>query len=215
MCTNTGLQEIIKNFKDSKPITFLKDEHLFNENDESKGIYYIENGSVKISKKDHGGQDRIIYLATCGEILGLHPVVNNHNNPNTAIAISDTNTIFITANNFTNLIKSNNTYKFLVMKSLCSRIDSMEDHLIGLNEKMTEERFADTLLMLIDKYGLSPCNTIKINLSIDELASFTCTSKSYMKKIVSEFSSKGIINLSAETIKILDLSKLKNILTPV
>jgi len=207
----TGLIEIIKNNSAAEQITFRKNDILFRENSKPKGIYCIEKGSVKLFKKDHTGENRIIYLASEGEVLGLHPVVNNHPNVSTAEAITDTLVYFISLDDFMEMLDSNNTYKLLVMKNLCSRIESMEEHIIGIGEKMTEVRFADTLLMLMDKYGISKSNKLNVNLSVDELASFTCTSKSYMKKIVSDFSTKGLISLSDKSIRILDLEKIKNI----
>lgn len=214
MNRNTGLQEIIRNHKNITRLIFQNDEVLFTENQSPKGIYCIESGSVKIFKTEHTGQDRILFLAASGEILGLHSVVNNHPYTNSAAAISETKTCFISFNDFMHLINTNNTYKLLVMKSLCSRIDSMEEHILRVAEKTTNERFADTLLMLADKYGVNRYKELNINLTLDELASFTCTSKSYMKKIISEFSSKGLVQVSDKTIKILDLPKIKNITSP-
>ncbi len=49
------------------------------------------------------------------------------------------------------------------MKSLCERIDSMEEHIAGVSEKITGERFADTLLMLVEKYGVNSSNILNVN----------------------------------------------------
>lgn len=215
MDVNTGLFDIIKNSKDSESKIFRSGEFLYHEKYPPKGIYCIEKGSVKLFKKDNLGRERIIYLATCGEIVGLHSVVNNHPYAASAQAISDCHTLFISLNNFMNLVESKNVYKLLVMKSLCSRIDSMEEHILGINEKITQERFADALLMLINKYGIDSSNKLMVNLTLDELASFTCTSKSYMKKVVSDFSSKGLVSISSNVIKILNLPKIQDIANQV
>ena len=210
MATNTGLEEIIKNYGELTQFIFHKNDVLFKENDQPAGLYCIESGSVKIFKDEPADQERILHLATAGEILGLHSVVNNHIYTNSATAISETRASFITAHDFMNLINSNNTYKLLVMKSLCSRIDSMEDHIVRISEKMSDERFADTLLVLVDKYGINKTKDLNIHLSIDELASYTCTSKSYMKKIITEFTHRGLITFSSGNIKILNLPLLRN-----
>ena len=210
MATNTGLEEIIKNYGGLTQFIFHKNDVLFKENDQPAGLYCIESGSVKIFKDEPADQERILHLATAGEILGLHSVVNNHIYTNSATAISETRASFITAQDFMNLINSNNTYKLLVMKSLCSRIDSMEDHIVRISEKMSDERFADTLLVLIDKYGINKTKDLNIHLSIDELASYTCTSKSYMKKIITEFTHRGLITFSSGNIKILNLPLLRS-----
>ncbi len=209
MATNTGLEEIIKNYGELTQFIFRKNDVLFKENDQPAGLYCIESGSVKIFKNEPADQERILHLATAGEILGLHSIVNNHPYTNSATAITETRASFISASDFMNLVNSNNTYKLLVMKSLCSRIDSMEDHIVRISEKMSDERFADTLMVLIDKYGLNKSKEINIHLSIDELASFTCTSKSYMKKIITEFTHRGLISFSAGNIKVLNLPQLK------
>ncbi len=218
MNRNTGLEEIIKNHIELAHFTFHKNDHLFKENDPPSGIYLINSGSVKIYKHEPDDQERILHLATEGEILGLHSVVNGHIYTNSAAAISETEVSFISAKDFMDLVNSNNTYKLLVMKSLCSRIDSMEDHIVRISEKMSDERFADTLLMLVDKYGINKSKELNVRLSIDELASYTCTSKSYMKKIITEFAHRGMITFSSGIIKILNLGQIKNtaiVQTPV
>lgn len=211
MNENKGLLDVLRNCKEIKHEVFKKGEVIFKEDELPKGIYCIDKGSIKLFKKSQTGEERIIYLATSGEILGLHSVVNNHPYASTAAVISDTNTSFLSIDDFMNLIKSNNTYKLLVMKSLCSRIDSIEEHIVEVTEKISEERLADTLLMLADKYGVDSSMALNISLTLEELASLTCTSKSYMKKIVSDFSTRGLVSISADTIKILNLPKLKTI----
>lgn len=215
MVINTGLHQIIKNQKNLSHLTFRRNEPLFVENEASKGIFCIESGNVKIFKKEPENGERILHLATKGEILGLHSVVDSHPYSNSAIAISETYTCFISAEDFIKMVESNNTYKLLVMKSLCSRIDSMEDHIVRISEKMTDERFADTLLLLLNKYGVNGAKELNIRLSMDDLASFTCTSKSYMKKIISEFSQRGMIKFSDNSIFVLDIPQIKQVATPV
>lgn len=207
----TGLEEIIQNYGDLKHYTFSKNEYIFKENDAAEGLYCIKSGSVKIFKLEPNNEERILHLATKGEILGLHSVVNNHPYTNSAVALDETKACFISAKNFNELINSNNTYKLLVMKSLCSRIDTMENHIIRICEKMSDERFAETLLLLIKKYGLNKEGDLRVKLNVDELASYTCTSKSYMKKIITEFSTRGIIKYSGGIIKVKDLDLLKTI----
>lgn len=210
MPTNTGLEEIIKNYGELTQFIFHKNDVIFKENDLSAGLYCIESGSVKIHKNEPIEQERILHLATSGEILGLHSVVNNQPYTNSATAISETRASFISANEFMELVNSNNTYKLLVMKSLCSRIDSMENHIVKISEKMSDERFADTLVILVEKYGLNKTKELNIHLTIDELASYTCTSKSYMKKIITEFTQRGLISFTSGNIKVLNLPLLRD-----
>lgn len=211
MAINTGLEEIIKNHQNLTRKEFKKGEVIFSEGEPPVGLYFIESGSVKIYKREPDNTERILHLASKGDILGLHSVVNGHDYSNSAVAISASKVYFIAADEFLQIVESNNTYKLLVMKSLCSRIDSLEDHIVRVNDKKTDERFADTLLILIDKYGLNNSKDLNIKLTLDELASFTCTSKSYMKKIISDFSRRGLISHSEGSINILNLNRIKEL----
>jgi CRP-like cAMP-binding protein len=97
------------------------------------------------------------------------------------------------------------------MKSLCGSIDVMENHITMISDKQSEQRCAQTLIMLINKYGLKQKKILKIKLSLDELASFMCMSRSYMKKIMIDFSGSGLINYSAGEITILDKKQLERV----
>jgi len=210
MVLNLELNEIIKGHTGIIRFDFKKNDIIFREGDIPAGIYCLETGKIKIVKNELAESQRIVHLAGKGEILGVHAVVNNHPHTNTAIAMDKTKSLFLRADDFLELIESDNQYKFLVMKTLVTRIDSMEHHMSLINEKPSEQRCADTLLMLIKKYGLKQ-NTLKIKLSLDELASYTCTSKSYMKKILLDFSAKGLITFHSGEISILDKKQLETI----
>src|SRR5690242_6244866 len=104
MAANTGLEEIIKNYGELTQFIYHKNDALFRENDLPAGLYCIESGSVKIFKEEHPEQERILHLATAGEILGLHSVLNNHTYTNSATAITETRVSFISAHDFMELI---------------------------------------------------------------------------------------------------------------
>lgn len=98
------------------------------------------------------------------------------------------------------------------MENLCSRIGFAEEHISKLNS-LSEERLAHALLFLACKYGMKQDKTLKVSLSLEELAGYTSTSKTYLKKIASDFSVRGIASISEHTIKIFDLSAIKNIVS--
>jgi CRP-like cAMP-binding protein len=211
MVLNLEINEIIKGHPGIQRRDFKKDDVIFTEGEIPSGIYCIESGKVKSIKNELKDVQRIVHLGGKGEILGVHAVVNNHAFTTTTIAIDKTKTNFLTAEDFLSLIESDNRYKLMVMRTLVSRIDTMEHHLSLINDKPSEQRFADTLLMLAAKYGVKPGKMLKIKLSMDELASYTCTSKSYMKKIILDFTAKGIITYHDSEIIILDKKQLETI----
>lgn len=211
MVLNLELNEIIKIHESIERRDFKKDEVIFREGDIPVGIFYIESGKIKLLKNESKTRQRIVHLAGKNEILGVHAVVNNHPFTTAAVAIDKSKMLFLCADEFLELVNSNNSYKLLVMKTLCTRIETMEHHINLISDKPSEQRFADTLLMLIGKYGLKHKRLLRIKLTLEELASYTCTSKSYMKKIIMDFAQKGLISYQMGEINIFDRKQLESI----
>lgn len=214
--SNTELTGLIKNSSKTRFLMFSKNEKLYSEGEHAAGIYCIESGFIKLTKNEPAEEDRLIYLAAEGDVLGLHCVVNGHPYAATATAVEETYVCYIAKEDFMEIIRSDNRYKILVMQSLCSRIGTIENHMASMNAKTSDERLADTLLLLINKFGIDLSEkTLNVSLSMDELASYTCTSKSYLKKIASEFSAKGLASISQNKIKIFDINGIKSIANSV
>jgi len=211
MVLNREFYNLIRSENGLIKMELKKNDVLFKEGDVSSGIYCIETGNIKIIKNESKVNKRIIHLASKGEILGLHAILNNHAYTNTAVVMDKSTTSFLSAGKFFNLLESDNSYKLLVMKALCTRIDTMEHRINVICEKQTEQRFADILLLLIKKYGLKQKQILRIKLSLDDLANYTCTSRSYMKKIIIDFSQKGIISYHSGEINIFDKKQLETI----
>jgi CRP/FNR family transcriptional regulator, polysaccharide utilization system transcription regulator len=205
------LAEIIKESAEKKIYTVRKNEYLFHENEQAKGIYLIVSGRVKIVKNENQPAQTILYLVKPGDILGIHAVVNGHNTTNSAIALINTHVCFIPGKEFQKIIKRNNQYKLIVMQLLCTRIDLVENQIWSMNEKSASERFAELMVLLADTYGMNEKGILKIELGMEELADLTGTSKGYLGKIIGDFCQKELVNIKGSTITILDPDALKDI----
>ncbi|RPI14669.1 MAG: Crp/Fnr family transcriptional regulator [Ignavibacteriae bacterium] len=205
------LCEIINQSAEKSIITVLKNEFLFHQDEKPKGIYFIISGKVKIVKKENQPYPAILYLVKPGDILGMHAVIDDHGHTNSAVALVDTLVCFIPAKEFLEIVASSNKNMLVVMQHLCSRIDHIENKINSRTDKSASQRFAELLLLLVDTYGTTDKNTIRVELNIEELASLTGTSKGYLSKIVSEFSQKDLILFKNNGIRILDIPALKQI----
>jgi CRP/FNR family transcriptional regulator len=205
------LSAIINQSVEKVIYTVLKNEFLFHEDEKAKGIYFIINGKVKIIKKENQPYPAILYLVKPGDILGMHALIDNHPHTNSAVALVDTDVCFIPADEFLSIVAGNNKNMLVVMQHLCSRIDHIENKINSRTDKSASERFAELLLLLIDTYGTTDKNTIKVELNIEELASLTGTSKGYLSKIIGEFSQKDLILFKNNGIRILNINELRQI----
>lgn len=198
------LNHIISESVQKKILTFKKDDYLFHENEESKGIFFVITGKIKIIKNDNHPVQTILYLVKPGDVLGIHAVINEHEYTNSAVALVNTTVCFVPAKEFQRLINCNHEYKLSVMQLLCSNIDLIESKITSRTGKTTGERFAELLVLLASTYGITKNNELKIGLSVDDLAEFAGTSKGYLTKIIAEFAQKELVEIKSSTIKILD-----------
>lgn len=198
------LNKILTESVEKKILTFMKDEYLFSENEESNGVYFIITGKVKITRHENRPAHTILNLVRPGDVLGIHAVVNEHSFTSSAVALVKTSVCLVPAKEFRKLVNLNNDYKLYIMQLLCSDIDLIESKIASRNEKSASERFAELLVLLKNTYGISGENELKIDLNLDDLANLTGTSKGYLSKIIGEYSQRDLIMYKRNVIKIID-----------
>jgi CRP/FNR family transcriptional regulator, polysaccharide utilization system transcription regulator len=203
------LNKILSESSGKKILTFHKDDYLFHENEVSNGVYFVITGKVKIVKNHNLPAQTILYLVKPGDVLGIHAVINEHKFTNSAVALVKTSVCFVPAKEFKNWLNCNNKYKLDVMQLLCSSIDILESKIISRTERTAGERFAELLVLLSDTYGLTKDRELKIELSYEDLANLTGTSKAYLSRIISEFCQNNWISFKGNIIKIFSVDKLE------
>jgi len=201
-------EELINAFTSKEIVFFKKDDIIYSEKNEAKGIYFIKEGRVKVTKRMSAGEAKIIRLINRGSFLGMHSVINGNYYTNTAIALEDTEAFFVRREQFLDKINHDINLKLLVMKLLCEKIDDVENQISSLSEKSASGRLAETLILLDDTYGCNEDNFLNIRLSSADLAQLTGASKGYLVKIISQFNNNKWIQTTGNKIKILDKSRL-------
>ena len=98
-----------------------------------------------------------------------------------------------------------------VMKTICGDLKDADDHMVSLAQKNVKERLAETLLYLEENFGTNEDNTLRIQLSREELAGMIGTATESCIRLLSEFNKSGYIDLVGKKIVILDKNKLKRI----
>jgi CRP/FNR family transcriptional regulator len=205
---DSPLCEIIGESADRKVFIYKKNNFLFHEGDIAGGIYFVLSGRVKIIKKEKQQVPVILYLVKPGGVLGIHAVVNEHSHTNSAVAMLNTEVCFIPAKEFRQIINKDNQHKICVMQLLCSNIDLLESKISSHSDRTASQRLAELLLLLADTYGTTEKQTLKIELSPEDLANLAGVSKIYFGRIIGDFCQKDWITVKGKTIRILDRENL-------
>jgi CRP/FNR family transcriptional regulator len=104
-----------------------KDGVLFYEGDEPKYIYALISGHLKLYKTGFKNNEIVLHYFTTSCLVAEMTALESINFPATAVAMQDSTQIaLIDKDKFLNLLKSDNSFSFLIIKSLTKKIKNLE-----------------------------------------------------------------------------------------
>nr|WP_315163941.1 Crp/Fnr family transcriptional regulator [uncultured Flavobacterium sp.] len=203
--------ELVKLAECKSSHTVKKGDIIFEEGETINGIYCVKDGICKLTKLSPNGKDHIVKLIKKGELLGQRSLISDEPVNLSAIALEDMEVCFIPKNEVMGFFDKNNQFSMNVMKTICGDLKEADDHMVNMAQKTVKERLAETLLYLQDTFGKNDDNTLKVQLSRDELASMIGTATESCIRLLSDFNKLGLIELSGKKIILKDINKLKKI----
>lgn len=203
--------ELIKLSHCKTSYTIKKGEPIFEEGESVNGIYCIKEGICKLSKLSPNGKDQIVKLVKPGELLGQRSMISDETANLSAVALEDMEVCFIPKNEVLDFFDQNNQFSMNVMKTICGDLKEADDSMVNLVQKTVKERLAETLLYLHDTFGKNEDDSLKVQLSRDELASMIGTASESCIRLLSDFKKLGLIELAGKKIILKDINKLKKL----
>ncbi len=192
--------------------TYKKGDTIFYEENHPMGLFCVFNGKAKIFKTNDQGKEQIVRLAKEGDVLGYRALISGESYNASAVALEDCRICFIPQNAFVGFLKESKNLFVQITSLLSNDLKSAENQMASLSQKSVRERVADTLLMLRTFYGVeNDGKTLKSNLSREDLANIVGTATESLIRMLSEFKSEGLIDLSNKKITIANLEKLKRV----
>lgn len=181
-------------------INCKKGELIFKEGDETKGIYFLNSGKVKVHK--HWGEDKelIIRFAKTGDILGHRGLGKTNVYPISATAIESSVLCFITIDFFNASFKVNTDFAYKLLMFYAAELQESERRMRNLAHMPVKGRIADALLSLQQKFGTTGEGFIDITLSRQDLASFAGTTYETAFRVMTEMMEEGIIDTYGKNI---------------
>jgi len=189
-----------------------KGENLFEEGQNLNGIFCIKSGVCKITKLSDNGKSHIVKLITKGDILGERSLVNDEPLNLSATALENMEVCFIPKSEILSLFKTNSDFSLNILKNVCENLREADNDLVNMAQKTVKERLAHTLLYLQDKFGIDEDNTLKIQLSREEISGLIGTATESCIRLLSEFKKEGLIDLIGKKISIENEKELRRMI---
>jgi CRP-like cAMP-binding protein len=193
---------------------FRRGDVLYNEGSRISGFYCIHSGIIKVFKTGLDGKEQIIRFAKPGDIIAYRSVLSNEVACTSAKVIEDAQVCFIPAEILISFVKSNSTYAHELLKLACHELGEANSFITDIAQKTVRERLAEILLLLVNDFGLDDQNYLQISLTREELANIVGTATESVIRLLSEFKSDRLVELTGRKIKVLDkkgLEKISNV----
>jgi CRP-like cAMP-binding protein len=190
---------------------YKRGDILYNEGNRISGFYCINSGIIKVFKTGIDGKEQIIRFARKGEIIAYRSVLSNEPACTSAKVIEDCQACFVPSELLIQFVKTNPAFSFEIVKLTCHELAEANSYITDIAQKTVRERVAEVLVQLVKDFGLDEQKYLRITLTREELANIVGTATESVIRLLSEFKSDMLIELTGRKIRILDLKGLEKI----
>jgi CRP/FNR family transcriptional regulator, polysaccharide utilization system transcription regulator len=190
---------------------YKRGEVLYQEGNRISGFYCITSGIIKVFKTGLDGKEQIIKFARKGDFIAYRSVLSNELACTSAKVIEDCSVCFIPSEILLQLSKNNSTFALELLKLACHELGEANSFITDIAQKTVRERLAEILLLLVHDFGLDPNQYLNISLTREELANIVGTATESVIRLLSEFKSDKIVELTGRRIRILNMKALEKI----
>jgi CheY-like chemotaxis protein/CRP-like cAMP-binding protein len=198
-----ALEEIQKLIENSESRKYNKKDLIYEIGDYPKKVFYISEGKVKAYQNNELGKELITHVYNNGDFFGYLPIIRNIPYFDSTTAIEDCKIHIIDLKKFSDLIFHDKDLMHYFFKLIANNQEDIEKHLIELAYSSVRKKVANSLIHLSEKY-----NSDELNILREDLASMSGTAKETVIRTLSDFKGEDLIEISNNTIVILNKKKL-------
>ena len=191
---------------------YKKNDFVYREGEMPIGMQYLKEGMVKLIKEGIGGREQIIRMITQNGLIGYRSLLAGEPHNGTTIAIEDSEIITIPPDILYNVLLRNYEFSLALLKDLSQELGFSHYRTVSLTQKHIRGRLAESILLLIEKYGFEhDMQTLRVYLSREDLANLSNMTSSNAIRTLSIFAGEKVIAMDGRKIKVVDLEKLEKI----
>jgi CRP/FNR family cyclic AMP-dependent transcriptional regulator len=176
----------------SKLIEFSKKQKLFSQGDPASHVYYIQEGSIRLSVASESGKEVVVALLGAGNFLGESCLVGQPLWIGTATAMGSGTALVIEKAEMLRLLHVEHELSDRFISYMVNRHIRTEEDLIDQLFNSTEKRLARTLLLLA-RYGKSDQALTLPEVSQTVLAEMIGTTRTRVNFFMNKFKRLGFI----------------------
>lgn len=187
---------------------FAKGDTIFEDGEAPQGVYFIKEGTAKLSKSGVYGKDQILRFCKEGDLIGYRSLLCGENFQAKAEAMTPLVMTFLPADFFLHLLEVDAKLSYAMLQKIAYELGESSNTVTFLAQKTVRERLAEILILLEQKLGTDPEGFINISLTREEIANLIGTATESAIRLISEFKQDELILVEGRNIKIINHDKL-------
>ena len=188
-----------------------KGEVIFKEGDEVKGVFFVNSGNVKVHIKWDAYKELIVRFAKTGSIVGHRGIGSNTGYHVSATALENSVICFVDIDFFEATLKVNTEFTNNLLHFFASELRDSERKMRNLAHMSVKGRVSESLLLLQKQFGVTNEGFINIDLSRQDLASFSGATYETVFRVINELVNEKLVSLSGKSIAIINQQGLSNL----
>ena len=186
---------------------------LFLEKQNSRGVYVLCEGQVKLSISSSEGKTMILRIAKAGEVLGLMAVLSGSSYEVTAETLHPCQVVFIHRDEFLHFLTQHPEANQNMIKQLTAEYQSVYEQLrtIGLSASIPGRLAKFLLDRSVGGQQTKLGTEFKISLTHEEIAECIGVTRETVSRTLGEFKIRHLVTLRGSTLMIPSRAALENI----
>ena len=204
LCDETWLYLVNKK-KNQK--LFRRGQHVFLEGNPVFGVFFIQQGKVKVTCSNFDGKKQIVRLASDGHILG-HRGYTGETYPIDAFTLEDSRICFFDNQTLYEAFVANPEFTIKMMMFYSKELRKSEQRTKFFAQMTVEEKIIFALLYIVSTFGFN--KNVNILLSRQEIAEVAGTNAQQVSRTLTLLNLQHLIKIQGRKILLSDYESLKN-----
>lgn len=199
--------------EDMRSKEYAKDETIFRQGDESREVYFVRKGKVRIYKISPSGNETTIAIFTTNDVIGELAAIDQEPRSASAKAMTAVSLLAMSQERFLYTLQTLPRFGMGMARLLAHKLRWTAAFAESIAQFDAAGRLLHIILQHNDQYGevLEPGKRYQVNIGLNQsdLASMVGARREWINRILSEWRRRGLLEFDNGVITILDLPRVR------
>ena len=208
-----GERDLASLAEDMRSKEYAKDETIFRQGDESREVYFVRKGKVRIYKISPSGNETTIAIFTTNDVIGELAAIDQEPRSASAKAMTPVSLLAMSQERFLYTLQTLPRFGMGMARLLAHKLRWTAAFAESIAQFDAAGRLLHIILQHNDQYGevMEPGKRYQVNIGLNQsdLASMVGARREWINRILSEWRRRGLLEFDNGVITILDLPRVR------